>query len=516
VQPAKETVVSRPSGARGALTLMVGTLASRITGLVRSSLMVNVFPTPVLAAFFVAWRIPNLFRELLAEGALINSFVPVYKSLSPKERSQLSGALFKLLLGANAVLIGLAIWAAPWIIPLLLEPGTTIDVDLAVTLARLVFPFLATISFAALAMGILNAEERFFAPAWAPVAFNAVAIVLMLLFRGQATMLALAFVLGGLAQLLVQVPVLLRLGLFPALSSWWHVSLPRVLTLALPFAFTTGARQFLNIVGLRVLSALPEADANVVAFENAFLIFMLALALFSVSPSLAFFSRLSADAHEAPERFSETLLQGLRFITFLTVPAGLLILVLAEPAVETLFNWRDRQDLEHQRMLGFSVLALFPLGLAVFPWGLVSLLIRPFYVRETIRPPIVVSVIFFTLNGLLYYLLAPLYGIAGMSWATVMAGWLQVVVLLYWMRRREGLDLRAFMAHALKVWVAAGIAAGLAYLVLLAIPFPQTWLGFVLQVVIGGGVAGAVFAALALVLRLPELEGVMRRFRTTR
>ncbi|MDQ3396552.1 MAG: murein biosynthesis integral membrane protein MurJ [Deinococcota bacterium] len=508
------TLSPRRSGARGALTLMVGTLFSRLSGLLRQTLMVNLFAQEVLAAFLVATRIPNLFRELLAEGALTNSFVPVYRSLPPGERRELSGALLKLLLGVNAVLVAVAIWAAPWVVGLLLG-GTTTDIDygLTVALARLVFPFLAAISLAALAMGILNAEERFWAPAWAPVAFNLVTIALMLLFPGGATTLAVAFVVGGVAQLLVQLPALFGLGVFPSPTAWWHKSLGRVLALAVPFTFTTGARQLLNLVAYRVLNTLPSASANVVAFENANLVFMLALALFSVSPAVAFFSRLSADAHEAPEAFATTLLSGLRLISFLTIPAGLVVILLAGPAIETLFNWSNRTDADYGLMLRLSVFALMPLGLAVFPWGVNNLLIRPFYIRENIRTPIIINVIFISLNALLYYLLAPRYGLAGMSWSTVAVGWLQLTVLLLWMRKGEGLDLAAFTGHAVRVWLAALGGAGLGYLALLLLPFPAGWPGFVLQVVAGGAVAGLGFAVAAALLRLPELEQVLRRLR---
>ncbi|CAN5482032.1 murein biosynthesis integral membrane protein MurJ [soil metagenome] len=513
MQTPKPRPQARRSGARGALTLMVGTLASRLSGLLRQTLMVNLFAQEVLAAFLVATRIPNLFRELLAEGALSNAFVPVYRSLPPEERRELSGALLKLLLGVNALLVGAAMWAAPAVVTLLLGgTATDIDYDLTVRLTRLVFPFLAAISLAALIMGILNAEERFAAPAWAPVAFNAVTIALMLLFPGQATTLAVAFVLGGVAQLFVQVPALLGLGVFPALAAPWHRSLGRVLVLAGPFTFTTGARQLLNLVAYRVLNTLPSASANVVAFENANLVFMLALALFSVSPAVAFYSRLSADAHEAPEAFSHTLLSGLRLISFLTVPAGLFTLVLAGPAIETLFNWSGRVDPDYRLMLSLSASALAPLGLAIFPWGVNNLLIRPFYVRENIRPPVMINVVFISLNALLYFLLAPRYGLVGMSWSTVLVGWLQLAVLLFWMRRDEGLEVAAFVRHAARVWLAAGCGAGLAYLALLLVAFPAGWPGFGLQAALGGGVAALTFGAAAAALRLPELEPLVSRF----
>ena len=195
----------RQSASRGALILMGGTLGSRVTGLLRNALFVQLFPPTITDAFNVALKVPNLFRELLAEGALTNSFVPIYKGLEEGEAKRLSSALLSLLFFVNTLLVLLAVWTAPWIVGLLLQNNANIDYALTVALTRIVFPFLAAISFSALAMGILQAEERFFAPAWAPVALNVVTAALMLTYPGQAVPLAVAFVLGGAAQLLVQI-----------------------------------------------------------------------------------------------------------------------------------------------------------------------------------------------------------------------------------------------------------------------------------------------------------------------
>ncbi|ADI16056.1 murein biosynthesis integral membrane protein MurJ [Truepera radiovictrix] len=497
--------LERPrGGARGAVTLMIGTLASRVTGLLKQSLLVQLFDRSVTDAFNVALRVPNLFRELLAEGALTNAFVPVYKGLGAAEARRLSGALLSLLLFVNALLVLLAVWAAPWLVTrLLVAPDTPLDVPLIITLTRIVFPVLAALSFSALAMGVLNAEERFFAPAWAPVVLNVVTVALMLAFPGQAVMLAVAFVVGGAAQLLFQLPALARAGLLPRLGVWWHPQLLGVLTLMVPFTFSTSARQFLNVVSSRLLSTLPEG--SVTAFSNADLFLSLALGLFSISPALAFYSRLSGQTGD-PEAFRATLGEGLGLIALLTAPAGVFLSVWATPVVVSVLDWTPVLGGSGMgdTLVHFSAAALWPLGLAVFPVGLNNLLLRTLYARRRVRTPVALSVAFLGLHALLYALLAPRYGLVGLSAATAAVGWLQLGVLLALVWRRERFDLRRLWRSSLKVWLAAALSALLVRTLLEPLALPGGWVGAALEVVLAGVGVLALYAALCVRLRVPE------------
>src|SRR5690554_3990983 len=138
------------SANRGALILMGGTLGSRVTGLLRNSLLTQLFSAGVSDAFVTAFKVPNLFRELLAAGALTNSFVPAFARLGRKQGSRLSAALLGVLLLANGVLLIAACFLAPWIANLLIGDPTLVDVELTTRLIRIVFPFLLAISMSAL------------------------------------------------------------------------------------------------------------------------------------------------------------------------------------------------------------------------------------------------------------------------------------------------------------------------------------------------------------------------------
>ncbi len=505
-------VSARQSTRRGAMTLMVGTLASRVTGLLKNSLLAQFFPTAVIDAFVTAFKVPNLFRELLAEGALTNSFIPVYKRLDPEDARRMAGALLALLLIVNGLLLVGAYLGAPLVANLLIASNGNVDVVLTTRLVRIVFPFLTAISLSALAMGLLNAEERFLAPAWAPVALNVVTVTLMALFPGQAVMLAAAHVLGGVAQLAVQLPALARAKLLPRMAGLWHPALASVLLLMVPFAFTAGGRQVLNVVASNIITGIDAGAQG--AFYLADLFLSLALGLFSISPALAYYSRLSDHAVHAPEAFAPTLAEGLRFITFLTVPAGVALALLAAPAVDVVYNWRSLMGTPMDAQLrSFTIAATMPLGFAVFPIGAFNLLVRTFYVRRLVRTPVLLVLIFLSVQGALYWALSHVWGIAGVAWATAIAAWLQLLVAAYLVARREGFGLAAWAREAAKVWLATGVAAGAAALALYLVPLPAGWWGQVARLVVGGAVLMAAFAGVGAALGLPELKTLAGRLR---
>ena len=488
---------------------MGGTLASRVTGLLREVLVIAVLPVRESDAFRIAWIVPNLFRELLAEGALTNAFVPIYQRLRGPDRRDFAGAMTAVLALVNALLLAAAIVSAPWIVDLLLAADANVDRDMAVTLLRLTFPVLAAISLSALAMGVLQAEERFLAPAWAPVALNVGAIAAMLAFPGQASALALGVVVGGALQAAVQWPVMMHAGLAPRLGRWWHAAMPAALALMVPFAFTTGARQLLNVVAQRIVSndALFPAGA-VTAYALAAMLFSLVLGLFAISPAVAFYARLGNLAAEGAATFGATLEAGTRFILLLTLPVGAAAFAFAEPAVRTVFALLPPAA-GQEVAIGLAALALAPLGLALPAAGLVNFLLRPFYVRQRVRAPVALSVAFTLLTAVLYLRWAPAYGIAGLSWATAVAMGAHALVLLAWLRRAEGLDLGAVALQFARVGSAAVVAVAAARwtsATAVAASGLDGWWSSAVTLAMGGAVALAVFLALAWALGVPEVR----------
>lgn len=186
---------------RKVLLVMGGTLASRVLGLVRQAVFNALYPDPLKDAFNVAYRVPNLLRELLAEGAVQNALIPLLKNLPEEEARSFARRFGAFLFGVNLLVLGLGYLLAPWVVNLLVAQESHLRQGEAlgqvVYLTRLLLPFLLGISMAALFSALLQAEERFLPYALGPIAFNLVAIGLMALFPGDPTFLGFPWPWGG-------------------------------------------------------------------------------------------------------------------------------------------------------------------------------------------------------------------------------------------------------------------------------------------------------------------------------
>lgn len=503
-----EPAPPRRSALRNTLIVMAGTLGSRLTGVARQ-LLVNVFSPALTDAFIVASRVPNLFRELLAEGALVNSFIPVYKGLDEADKRRLAGAFAGVLLAINLVLLGLGWWLAPWLVDLLVA-GNSVNFDTAVYMTRLVMPFLTMISLAGICMALLNADEHFRETSFAPIALNLTAIAVLLIFPKTATWLALGWTIGGVAQFAVQVPALKRYGLLPRPTLRWHPKLTRVLLLMAPFALTTSSRQFLNLVVTRFLTA-NFAGGTLTGYANAETIFQTAQGLFVVSPALALFPRLAAlgAAADWPE-FRKLTLGALRLVTFVSAPVSAMLVALAPYAV-SIFSLSGTDAVKFSA--GASILTTW--ALAIVPWGINTLLLRSFYARQKQASAVGVSAASFVLEVGLYFVLArpEVLGLYGFGVASTLMGILTGAVLVWLSRREIDLSLRPLFAHLARVVPMAAAAGLVAWGVTRVLPAPGEPLPGLLGLIVAGSLGGAAYLALAVALKFSEVTTLLSRFR---
>ncbi|MEZ5429636.1 MAG: murein biosynthesis integral membrane protein MurJ [Verrucomicrobiales bacterium] len=353
--PAPDAADEKPAGARATGVVAVAILGSRILGLVRDMVFSALFTKELRDCFLVAFRIPNMLRDLFAEGALSTAFVTVF---SQKLKTEGDGAAWQLAhriisLAAvfmSAVSLAGILLADPFVT--LLASGWRNDpakLELTILLTRIMFPFILLVSLAALVMGILNSKKIYGVPATASSFFNLVSIVggvglgwLLDPAWGPRALMGFSFgtLLGGLAQLTFQLPSLRRCGYrFRFSRDWSDSGVRRILSLMWPAVIAGSAVQvnvFLNTI---FASSLAVKDGPVSWLSNAFRLMQLPLGVFGVAVATVTLPVLSRVATEGiTPRFREVLGAGNRLVIFLTLPSALGLYLLAEPVISLIYE----------------------------------------------------------------------------------------------------------------------------------------------------------------------------------
>ncbi|MEX2146114.1 MAG: murein biosynthesis integral membrane protein MurJ [Candidatus Rokuibacteriota bacterium] len=339
-----ERQVVRALGSIGAATL-----ASRILGFVRDAVVALAFGAgPVTDAFFVAFRIPNILRRLLAEGALSTAMVPVfsdYAATRPRDEFvRMLRAVSGVSLAVLVVTVVLGVILSPWLLRAI-APGFSSDpaqASLAVLLTRVMFPYVLLVGLSALVMGALNAHGRFFAAALGPAVLNLgmIAGVLVLAARVDPAILALAIgvLVGGVGQLAVQLPSLRACGLLaPPVWQPGHPAVRRVARLLLPAVFGLAAVQVMVFVNTLLASLLPSGSISYLYYADRVMEFPLGIfGIALASASLPAMSRQAAAGDTAG--VAATLGFALRLSVFVSLPATVGLVILSEPIIRVLFE----------------------------------------------------------------------------------------------------------------------------------------------------------------------------------
>jgi putative peptidoglycan lipid II flippase len=515
-----------------AVWLSAATMISRVLGLARDQLFAILIGANRFSdAFVVAFRIPNLLRDLFAEGALSSAFVPTF---ADAHRNQGADAAYRI---ANAVvslillvvgaitLLGI-LFAAP--IVSLLAPGYAAgQAELAADLTRIMMPFLLFVSLSAAAMGMLNAQGRFTAPAIAPALFNvgAIAVGLGLWIAGLPPERAvvgwsIGTLLGGALQLAAQLPPLhaagYRLRLTLARTSLRDPGIRRIFRLMGAAVIGLSATQ-VNIL-VNTVFASHEVGANT-WLQMAFRLMQLPLGVFGVAiATVAGAGVAQRAAARDMQSVKETLGSALRLVAFLNVPAAVGLVVLARPIISLIY--------EHGRFgagdtdATAQALVFYAIGLHAYSG--VKVLAPAFYALDAARVPVLGSVLGMVSNVALNLALYPVLGYRGVALGTSLAAGANFAVLaIAWRRRYGGLAGSGIVGQLARVLLAAlalGLAAwaaerGIAWL----LP-PAKGLGRQLALAFGPIAAGGLaYLAAARALRIRELDevvGVLRRRRS--
>ncbi len=512
--------MSRKLG-RAAGLISLATMLSRVLGLVRETLFAALMGAGVLAdAFNVAFRIPNLLRDLFAEGALSSAFVPAFKGKLKSDGPDAAYRLGNVVAGNLLAITGALVLAAALFAPQIVDAmagdfrGTDNKHELTVLLTRLMLPFLIVVSLASVTMGMLNAQERYGAPALAPALFNVVSIVVGVALwvggvdgRWVAMGWAVGTVLGGLAQLGVQLPPLWKLGRRPRLGldlALRDPSTRRVALVMAPAVIGVAAMQ----VNVFVNTMFATSEPGAVSWLNyAFRFLQLPIGVFGVAIGTVSTTRYAEAAADSDrEAMGRHLVEGLRLVAFLTIPATVGLFLLDRQIIRMIY--------QHGNFTGWDTIAsaaalrYFVIGLVAY--AAVKVIAPAFYAMSMTRIAVTASVIAVAGNLISNALLHPHYGYRVLALGTALSALLNFAVLYVMFHRRIArLPHLAMLRYVLKICVAAAVMGGAVWLSAAALDsalghraLSARLLDAIVPVIIGA----VVYAAACMVLGVEELS----------
>jgi putative peptidoglycan lipid II flippase len=423
---------------KSSLVVAAMTLISRILGFVRDMLIARLFGVDLATdAFFVAFKIPNFLRRLFVEGAFAHAFVPVlsgYKeNASHADLKQFIDKTAGTFMGILMAVTLFAMVTASCLI-LVVAPGFAWageQHDLAVILLQISLPYLFFIGFVAFSGSVLNANEQFSVPAITPVLLNitmiATAIWLAPLLNQPVIALAWGVFIGGLVQCLFQIPALMRIGLLPRFS--WGFSDPgvkKVIQLMLPAIFSVSVTQINLLLDTLIASFLSVGSVSWLYYSDRLVEFplgILGVALATVIlPNLA-----KSFAGNNATAFSGSLDWGLRLVLLIGMPATMGLLLLAEPMLSTLFQYKEF-GVNDVHLAGQSLKA-YSIGLIGFI--LVKILVSGFTSRHDMQTPVRYGVYSMMMSLLLHGLLVFPLAHGGLALATSLGAFFNAALLLY-------------------------------------------------------------------------------------
>jgi len=419
------------------------TLASRITGLAREFLIARAFGASAYTdAFFVAFRIPNLLRRLFAEGAFSQAFVPILAESKHRAGDDETRALIDHTAGMLALVlfvvsvIGIA--CAPLIIYVSAPGFAALPDKFAVTvdLLRITFPYILFIGLTAFAGAVLNTWSRFSVPAFTPVLLNLsfIGCALWLAPHVDPPVMALAWavLLGGVAQLALQLPALMRIGHLPRLRlDWHHPGVRRILKGMAPALLGVSVAQISLLLNTIIASFLESGSVSWLYYADRLMEFptgMLGVALGTILlPSLA---KAAADNDE--ERYSALLDWGLRLTFLLALPAAVGLTVLATPLVSTLYHYGAFGPLD----VAATRAALMAYAAGLIGLILVKVLAPGFYARQDIATPVRIAIMALIATQVMNALFVWPLGHAGLALSIGLAACMNAALLWRTLVRR--------------------------------------------------------------------------------
>lgn len=504
--------------ARSTGILAVSTGLSRVLGFIRDILLAGLFGTGVQAqAFVIAFRLPNLMRDFVGEGAMSSGVVPVLSAYrakgEPEEFWRLSQSLLTRMFVILCAIGLIGTLAAPQIVRVI-APGFVEDPDkfqLTVQLTRVLFPFIILVGLWAYFMGLLNSLRHFAMPALGPAVLNLAMIIACLwcvpLTTPGILAVAIAVMIGGVIQLAIQLPVAARLG-FRWRWRWRHPGVGEVLRLIGPRMVGSGAYQVNVLVhtALASLSGIVGTGA-VVALYFANRLVQLPLALFGTASAQASLPSLSEQAAQHDlAGMRDTLLSMIRMIGFIMLPSMIGLMVLAFPIVGGLF---ERGAFDHGATL-MTAQAVIYYAFGLLAYAVSRVLTGAFYALRDTRTPVKLAIEAVVVNVLFSLALMWPMQVGGLALASAIANILNAARLTRALERRLGAALLAPALGPLSRQAGAALLMGPGcWAVSRLVGESPPWVGLPLMVLAGI----ACYIGSCVLFRVPELSTALRWLR---
>ncbi len=436
--------------ARAATTIGTGTLLSRILGFLRDMVIARFFGAGMAAdAFFVAFRLPNLWRRLVGEGSLTISFIPVYTEYltqkSEEETRKVTHIAFTIGGVILLILTVLGVLFSPILIRIIAPGFIQIPekFQLTVTLNQIIFPYLFFMGLFALCMGILNSQRHFFAPAIAPIFLNISIIVSVFLFyhafKIPVITLALGVLAGGVIQFLFQIPFLWKRGItFRFNFNFRHPAIKRIGLLMVPGLIGTAVYQINVFIDTIFASFLPSGSVSYLFFADRLMEFP--LGIFAIAVGMASLPSLSGLASQGKmEELKETLSFTFRLVSFISVPAMVGLIALKTPIVNLLFQ-RGLFDYSATEKTAFALL-FYSVGL----WAIAGArtIVPAFYSLQDTWTPLKIALICLGANVIFIAILIFPLKHGGLALATSLSSTLNLILLFWKLNSKLGkIDMR--------------------------------------------------------------------------
>ncbi|HWO93976.1 MAG TPA: murein biosynthesis integral membrane protein MurJ [Dehalococcoidia bacterium] len=508
--------------AAAAILVAAGYLLSRVLGVVRTAAIARAFGTESdLAAYWVAFRLPDLIFQLVAGATLASAFIPAFTNVATNEGERaawrLASSVINLVLLATIAVAILGAILAPVVVPLL-APGLGEDTgreaelqDLAVELTRWMLISSVLFSVSGMIMGVLNARRHFLAPALAPAVYNLSIIVAAVALTGPFGVhgLVVGVIAGAALHLAVQLPALVRAGMrYSPIAEWTDRRVREVFRLMVPRTIGLAAAQA-NFFITTIFFASFIGDEAISALTYAWLLMTLPLALFGMAIGTAVFPEMAESAARADaERLREMVARALRLILYLTIPASVGLILLGRPIIALLLQRGefDAADAE----LTAAALTFFSVGL--FAHGAIEILARGFYAISNTSTPMRMALLSMAVNAVLSLAFVGPFEVDGLAVALSVATTIEAALLYVTLRREFGdLDEREAIVSLRRTLVGTALLAEVVLFFVLGFNLDDPGVGAFLGVVCAIGLGAVSFFLATWLLRSEEADLLLRR-----